>query len=1548
MDMMDQDQVLLFVREPDMLKRMDNGQKLIEYLSSLEGKLRWDNLDRVIDSLSTYWVTTSNFKVSLLGLDILSLLVERMEDEFQFHYNSIQHALIDRLGDQKEQVRSASVTLLTNIMEASASPQFIFDRLTHTVFSHKVWRVRESVCILLSATINRFGARSLALSKVVPHICKLLSDPNVQVRETALSTLGEIYRHVGEKVRQDIQKRGLPPNRLAQVLDSFDEIYQSGKMEMEHENETASVTSSGSFGSVGSTTLNSSSSYMKPPTTSYVPNNHRASTAVGSRTTTTHEARAQTAIGRRSVAPKSSGAEAGAIDEETFIKGMDKDLPTVRIYNSRDFEECMNKIHTVLSDEKKDWEERSKTLRILRAAIVAGALEYDSFAQHIRTLEPALRLNARDLRSQVVRETCITIGHLSIVMQNRFDHAAELLFPTLFNLVPNSVKIMATSGVTTIKIILRNTHAPRLLPVITGNCTSKSTAVRRKTFGFLSLVLQEWTTNVLEKQLPLLIEAVKKGISDADSDARSEARKSWWGLRSHFPAEAEKLYNGLTSNQQKMIQGELTASSSTDSIPRSTASESHITSKRPPSSSSSRQSLLPNAQRVPGRTSRLGTGPDRTVSKNFMRSRSDIDPEAAKRSAMKAMTYGRARQSTATNGRPERRGRNTARPATSQRSQSAHRFAGSRSNSPNSKSRYQYNPPRTPTGVYRASRAHTYSAEDSPEYDYPRRVATPSSNANGAAKSALPTRTPPSSPTQSRKSRIPISTSRSGSRAGSRVGSRVGSPQGSRGSSPHRYRAAKSRIARSEPVSRNCSRVASSQVSSRDSSPGGTAGRGSTSSTTGFGGTGPPMRVLPKGREGEQVLTDALFGRKTPKRRGESYGYSDNDDDFSDTSSVCSDRSSSYQSSRNGVRRSHTQHTEDIAEILTLCQSTNWAERKEGLISLHGLIKREKLISRMEMKKILEIFNRMFADPHGKVFSLFLEILPDFVATYKENIEDWLYVLMTQLLKKMGADLLGSVQGKVMKAMQTTRVSFSPKQQFTILTRYIVDQTQTPNLKVKVALLHYLLELIVLMDSADINSTSETRLAISRMITWTTEPKSQDVRKAAESVITGLFELNPGEFSQMLRVLPKTFQDGAMKVLHTHVKANGEPKMPPQSGPTPGRVTARVGMSPSGQVVSPHGSVSSGMADIMSPRGSEVEYAMSDKSGGEGLDEKLNFGDITAEIHKLRLDSSADTPDFKHSEQKPYSQIGGGDAINLPNVCYPPPFQQLQNTPTQLSANRGVNNKYNPGIYSDKTINPPYYNKEALKEAMFDDDDTISDEFSQEEASLLMQLTNALQKKSQRKVALMDFRKALRSGDTKLFLSGKSYQWENYFVPLLMHVLECAKDEEAETRVLSLAILKEMFLRISWENFADYIETIVYTVLEAHKDRNHEVVRAAEDTTTTLGTYLPPDLCFQVLIPFLDGTHASTTQASIIMLTNAINKARKDELSPKIVNDIVPCLIKGYDSTESSMRKAAVFCLVAIHQVIGEEDLQKHLSSLSGSKMKLLQLYIKRAQTSSH
>ncbi|CAL8383731.1 unnamed protein product [Arctogadus glacialis] len=47
------------------------------------------------------------------------------------------------------------------------------------------------------------------------------------------------------------------------------------------------------------------------------------------------------------------------------------------------------------------------------------------------------------------------VKYLSTLLGNKFDHCAESIMPTLLNLVPNSAKIMATSGVAAIRIILR-------------------------------------------------------------------------------------------------------------------------------------------------------------------------------------------------------------------------------------------------------------------------------------------------------------------------------------------------------------------------------------------------------------------------------------------------------------------------------------------------------------------------------------------------------------------------------------------------------------------------------------------------------------------------------------------------------------------------------------------------------------------------------------------------------------------------------------------------------------------------------------------------------------------------------------------------------------------------------------------------------------------------------------------------------------------------------------------------------------------------------------
>lgn len=54
-----------------------------------------------------------------------------------------------------------------------------------------------------------------------------------------------------------------------------------------------------------------------------------------------------------------------------------------------------------------------------------------------------------------------------------------------------------------------------------------------------------------------------------------------------------------------------------------------------------------------------------------------------------------------------------------------------------------------------------------------------------------------------------------------------------------------------------------------------------------------------------------------------------------------------------------------------------------------------------------------------------------------------------------------------------------------------------------------------------------------------------------------------------------------------------------------------------------------------------------------------------------------------------------------------------------------------------------------------------------------------------------------------------------------------------------------------------------------------------------------------------------------------------------VLNSVCYLLKQGYDNSESSVRKACVFCLVAIYTVIGE-DLKPHLSQLSSSKVAVL------------
>ncbi|XP_052649587.1 CLIP-associating protein 2 isoform X21 [Harpia harpyja] len=1497
------------VQQKDVGRRMQVGQELLEYLSdparSPDVEQDQQRLDKVIDEL-TGWVNSSNFKVALLGLDVLGAFVDRLSGRFKSYIGTVLLPLIDRMGDAKDQVREQAQNLILKLMDEAAPPMYIWERLA-VGFKHKNYRSREGVCLCLIATLNIYGAQPLILSKLVPHLCAAFGDSNSQVRDAAILAIVEVYRHVGEKVRIDLTKRGIPTGRLQTIFAKFDEVRSSGSMIL-------SSVSDKSFDdeeSVDGNRPSSAASAFKVPAPKKPGNPSNSARKPGS-------------AGGPKVGGSSKEGGAGAVDEDDFIKAF-TDVPTVQIYSSRELEETLNKIREILSDDKHDWDQRTNALKKVRSLLVAGAAQYDGFFQHLRLLDGAFKLSAKDLRSQVVREACITVAHLSTVLGNKFDHGAEAIVPTLFNLVPNSAKVMATSGCAAIRFIIRHTHVPRLIPLITSNCTSKSVAVRRRSFEFLDLLLQEWQTHSLERHAAVLVETIKKGIHDADAEARVEARKAYLGLRNHFPSEAETLYNSLEPPYQRSLQTYLKNSGSIASLPQSdrSSSSSQESLNRPLSSKWSAASPASLAGRVSGSSKSvpsLGT---------LQRSRSDIDVNAAagaKARHAAGQTAGAGRLSAA--GLPPG--------SYASLEDTSDKMDGTASEDGRVRTKLS-----TPSVGIGNSKTDSRGRSRTKVVSQSQRSSSPDKNEGSQSANPIGAGSRSGSPGRVLTTTT-LSTMNTGVQrvlvnpATAQKRSKIPRSQGcSREASPSRLSVARgSRIPRPS-VSQGCSREASRE-SSRDTSP----VRSFPPLGTGFGisqssrlsSSVSAMRVLNTGSDVEEAVADAL--KKPVRRRYESYGMYSDDDANSDASSACSERS---YSSRNGSIPTYMRQTEDVAEVLNRCASSNWSERKEGLLGLQNLLKNQRTLSRVELKRLCEIFTRMFADPHSKVFSMFLETLVDFIQVHKEDLQDWLFVLLTQLLKKMGADLLGSVQAKVQKALDVTRESFPNDLQFSILMRFTVDQTQTPSLKVKVAILKYIETLAQQMDPGDFVNSSETRLAVSRIITWTTEPKSSDVRKAAQSVLISLFELNTPEFTMLLGALPKTFQDGATKLLHNHLRNTGNSGQGSMGSPLT-RPTPRSPASWSSPLTSPTNTSQNTLSPSAFDYDTENMNSEDIYSSLRGVTEAIqNFSFRSQEDmnEPIKRDSKKDDGDLICSASGIVDLRAGSGVSDTGRTALDNKTSLLNTMPPHSSPR---SRDYNPYNYSDGISS---FNKSALKEAMFDDDaEQFPDEppmdHSDLVAELLKELSNHNERVEERKAALYELMKLTQEESFGV--------WDEHFKTILLLLLETLGDKEHAIRALALKVLREI-LRNQPARFKNYAELTIMKTLEAHKDPHKEVVRSAEEAASMLATSISPDQCIKVLCPIIQTADYPINLAAIKMQTKVIERVSKETLT-QLLPEIVPGLIQGYDNSESSVRKACVFCLVAIHAVIGDE-LKPHLSQLTGSKMKLLNLYIKRAQTGS-
>lgn len=353
----------------------------------------------------------------------------------------------------------------------------------------------------------RYGTQAVVVKAFISPIVILLGDPTVTVRDAAFQTLVEIYKHVGDRLRQDLRKKEIPAQKLTVLELKFDEVKNDGLLMPSALNAVVSNYDEADAASLG------------PPV--------RPTKLVKRTMSATASARKLGA--GEPISTVGSGenvsTQAGAVSQDAFEAQFEA-VPQVTVFGQRDIDDLMKTINVTIGDKNMDWEKRVEALKKLRSLLMLNAQTNPNFPSQLKDLSIAFLDILKELRSQVIREACITLAYMSKLLRNKLDHFLAYILQELINLIQNAAKVISSAGTLALKYVIRYSHVPKLLPIITSNLMqSKSKDIRSNLCEIMNMIFEEWPTKALEKNQLLLRDALKKGISDADAEARRHSRR---------------------------------------------------------------------------------------------------------------------------------------------------------------------------------------------------------------------------------------------------------------------------------------------------------------------------------------------------------------------------------------------------------------------------------------------------------------------------------------------------------------------------------------------------------------------------------------------------------------------------------------------------------------------------------------------------------------------------------------------------------------------------------------------------------------------------------------------------------------------------------------------------------------------------------------------------------------------------------------------------------------------------------------------------------------
>ncbi|KRX45184.1 CLIP-associating protein 1, partial [Trichinella murrelli] len=191
------------------------------------------------------------------------------------------------------------------------------------------------------------------------------------------------------------------------------------------------------------------------------------------------------------------------------------------------FDKPVNVVENIFNeiDERGNWIKRCNAIKKLRSAMLRAELSI-LILSDIPKLAKKLNSCFTDLRSQIVRETCVTFAFIAQLEKSKCERLAEFCLPTMLNLVNASAKVISSSASVASTIMFKHVQSFRLIAVLVDKYNSKSRDIRRLCASLMRFSLQAWNDANLKK-IPKTQVAnfIAKILDDADQKVRADGQE---------------------------------------------------------------------------------------------------------------------------------------------------------------------------------------------------------------------------------------------------------------------------------------------------------------------------------------------------------------------------------------------------------------------------------------------------------------------------------------------------------------------------------------------------------------------------------------------------------------------------------------------------------------------------------------------------------------------------------------------------------------------------------------------------------------------------------------------------------------------------------------------------------------------------------------------------------------------------------------------------------------------------------------------------------------